>query len=147
MRFTSRLAATLTAATIVSGAAAVLAASPASAATCSGHGCDNLDPHQTGCDSSTTVAGQVPTPYGTFNLIWSPGCQTNWLMVPDLHNVSWLDLDVQTYEGHADWQVNSPSAGRHWGNMHFAPNCAIGTINLNDSSGGGHYYEVHSHGC
>ena len=62
-------------------AATVLTAGPASAATCSGNGCNNTDPKTTGCwDSHAFVVkqGSAPDYGGTLQLWWSPTCQTNW---------------------------------------------------------------------
>ncbi|WP_433531877.1 DUF2690 domain-containing protein [Micromonospora sp. CA-263727] len=66
-------------------AASMLVATPASAATCSGHGCDGTDPANTGCSSGAQNATYNPayimqgsTTLAVVELRWSPSCGTNW---------------------------------------------------------------------
>ncbi len=52
------------------------------AATCSGHGCDYLDPIATGCaNGSEYTVYTANISGGRVELRWSPVCQTNWARV------------------------------------------------------------------
>lgn len=82
IRNVRRLAAGAAAALV---AASLLVASPASAATCSGHGCDGTDPIDTGCSADARNATPWPArimqganELALVELRWSDSCQTNW---------------------------------------------------------------------
>src|SRR5262245_1467970 len=78
-----RLAGLAAAASIGLGTLIGLPASPAFAATCSGNGCNGLDPIATGCATGAYTVASAPMsdPYGTaatIDLRYSPSCGTNW---------------------------------------------------------------------
>ncbi len=72
---------------LVGGTVVLAVASPAMAATCSGNGCNGLDPIATGCQNSyTQLVGSSEikngsTHYGWIDLRYSPTCGTNWSRV------------------------------------------------------------------
>ena len=47
-------------------------------ATCSGEGCDNIDPAQSGCANGAYTVTSVDTPTADIQLRYSPICATNW---------------------------------------------------------------------
>ncbi len=53
---------------------------PASAATCSGAGCNYQDPLATGCSADAVTVAHVQLPWVAqrLELRWSPSCHTNW---------------------------------------------------------------------
>ncbi|MEV0005156.1 DUF2690 domain-containing protein [Micromonospora sp. NPDC050980] len=65
--------------------ASLLVASPASAATCSGYGCDGTDPINTGCSADARNITPYPArimqganELAVVELRWSDSCKTNW---------------------------------------------------------------------
>jgi len=102
-------------------AATVMTAAPASAATCSGHGCDNTDPYQTGCANGAypVIKGTAPD-YGVLlELWWSPTCQTNWAEVDSdgFPTYLWTKLQNGTQTVHYHFTFN----GWAWSNQLYAP--------------------------
>jgi len=73
---------------LVAGLFGVLTAIPATAATCSGSGCNGLNPTTTGCTtgaykvSETDIYDSFSSNYiGGVQLWWSPTCQAAWSYV------------------------------------------------------------------
>ncbi len=82
-RVIRRLLASTAASVLVAGS--LLIAAPASAATCTGTGCDGTDPINTGCSADAQPATYNPqyvmngtTTLAVVELRWSPSCGTNW---------------------------------------------------------------------
>jgi hypothetical protein len=100
-------------------------------ASCSGAGCDDKDPVQTGCAQSARTVAYKDTPKGRFGLYWSAACQTNWVQINnyagggDYLKFKTSDLD-RPYYGHIF--IASTKAGLHYGDMVWSPgkNCAVG---------------------
>ena len=73
---------------LAAGLLVVLAALPAAAATCSGSGCNGLNPSTTGCTTGAYVVSETDI-YDSFSsdyiggvqLWWSPTCETAWSYV------------------------------------------------------------------
>lgn len=69
---------------VVGGVALISApdAHAAALATCSGTGCDGLDPSTTGCDVNATTPASTGLRQGVdlsyIQMRWGPGCKTNW---------------------------------------------------------------------
>jgi hypothetical protein len=108
----------------------IAVANPALAVTCSGRGCDNRDPAQTGCSSGSTVADAVNTRQGRMELRWSPACRTNWVRITGFTgDTQRIDINVwQRSTGITVRYLADPSPGTHWGNMVYSPGCAKGTV-------------------
>ena len=113
----------ITAALSIPLGAAVVPATPAFAATCSGSGCNNTDPKGTGCWDShafSLIAGT--TGYGdTVQLWWSPDCGTNWAQVDSKSTAMrriWTELQTgaqtaqYTFSGYIGWA---------WSDQLYAP--------------------------
>src|SRR4051794_20749828 len=81
------LAGTTMGAALLTGAPTASAAAPVPAnaawrhASCSGAGCDNKDPVNTGCARRARAVASKNTAKGRFDLYWSSTCQTNWVQV------------------------------------------------------------------
>jgi len=86
-----------------------IAVAPAAAATCSGSGCNGLNPITTGCTTGAYVVGETDI-YDTFSsdyigsvqLWWSPTCETAWSYV---HSY----LDYRAFAVQATITSTSPS--------------------------------------
>jgi hypothetical protein len=78
------------------------------------------------------VVDRKSTGKGTFELRWSPKCQTNWIQVPHYSGGgSYLRFTVCDYAAggpYCDVFTTQPTAGLHYGNMVYsrADNCARG---------------------
>ncbi|MDX8052031.1 DUF2690 domain-containing protein [Lentzea sp. BCCO 10_0798] len=139
---------------VTAGASAAPAAAPISAAvTCTGAGCDNKDPYDSGCGASRVNAGQKATVKGTFILYYSSTCKTNWIEVPSYAGGSTRTdgkLELAAWDkGRGKFLrfLASSSAGRHYGNMVYSPgdSCAVG---LGDWNGGSTWeVAIESSGC
>ena len=114
---TTRLATVL--ATIVMMATALLVvASPASAVTCSGYGCDGKSPSGSGCSASNTVINDVPLGYsdnvggtaydGHVRLHYSSLCRTVWA---DVYGLSSDSSAVAHVHRNSDGHQQGCSAG------------------------------------
>jgi hypothetical protein len=109
------------------------------AATCSGTGCDNRDPAQTGCDDSAITVDTDATSKGTFLLRYSTVCRTNWVHIGSYAGGSSrpdgkLELRVEDHDRGVGFSYfASSTAGTHWGNMVYSPgsNCAVGSADWN----------------
>jgi hypothetical protein len=132
MRKFTILALFLTAFLSVLAAPSASAAPQAIQASCSGTGCDNKDPAATGCSSGSTTVDSQTTSKGTFELRWSPTCQTNWVRVANYAGGGpHLFLDVCDVDRGVCALFNAPTtAGTHFGNMVYSPgsNCAEGLV-------------------
>jgi hypothetical protein len=121
--------------------AALLVAAPAShasAASCYGRGCNNLDPYHTGCAHGayevTRVGRLLRDPWEGTNgsvvhLFWSPTCQTNWTVVTqpqgcyDAEGTAVIANVTNSWTGDtAYYRYQSHYAPPYvWGNMIYAP--------------------------
>lgn len=128
------------AALLVPLAVPAASAEPAStAATCSGAGCDDLDPARTGCDDSAITVDTVSSSKGTFKLRYSTTCKTNWLYVGNYAGGSdrsdgKLEMRVEDHDRAEGFSYYASSAaGTHWSNMIYSPgdNCGIGAADWN----------------
>ncbi|SES28165.1 DUF2690 domain-containing protein [Lentzea albida] len=117
------------AALLVTACASLLSMAPgvASAATCSGTGCDNRDPEVTGCASGATTVGSSSTAKGLFELRYSSACGTKWVRFSAYQGGSTRpgkDLQLTVWDRPRNKYVDffaSPAAGAHWGNMVYSP--------------------------
>lgn len=124
-------AALLTGAPIASAAAHLPANAAWRHASCSGTGCDNKDPVNTGCARGARPVASKNTGKGLFELYWSSACQTNWVQVNnyagggDYLKFKTSDMDRPFY-GHVF--TASTKTGLHYGDMVWSPgkNCAEG---------------------
>lgn len=100
-------------------------ASKISALSCSGRGCDGLDPEATGCSADAkTLASEDHIDGGKVELRWSKNCDTKWARVTRANRyqtTAWLqttpyDLDT-TVSGSWDGLVSKLV----WGNMSYSP--------------------------
>jgi len=120
-------------------AAAAPAAPPVAAATCSGTGCDNKDPVNTGCASSGSSVASKDTAKGRFHLYYSSVCKTNWIRVGNYAGGSGRPdnkLQLTVWDAPRNKYVDffaSSSAGVHYGNMVYSPgnNCSWGMADWN----------------
>lgn len=93
--------------------------------TCSGNGCNGLDPEQTGCAvGAYTVkvsGGTVSFQTGSVELRYSPTCKTNWARVfSTVGNVRLTASIRRTNDGLFYFAVGSGT--RLWSPMVYAPN-------------------------
>lgn len=127
---------TLLAALFASAGIVTATSTPAQAATCSGYGCDGLDPNATGCSSGANDTGSTylydanGNIVGLLELRYSPTCGTNWSRVTSYIGVQSLyarvtrESDGRSYADVGNYQVI-------WSNMVYAYNitaCATGEI-------------------
>ncbi len=110
--------------------------------TCSGYGCDHLDPVATGCSAgSTTVTSAAIGGVGTVELRWSPTCQTNWSRV----TIAAGGANPSGFWRYADIYRQSPAAHDYfdfngngspvYGNMLYAPGCAWASGTIQNAGG------------
>jgi hypothetical protein len=133
----SRTALTLATAIIVSSVGIVTMNSiPASAATCSGYGCDGLDPNAAGCSdgandtASTYLYSANGSVVGLLELRYSPSCGTNWSRVTSYIGVHNLYARV-TRESDGGGYADVGNYQVIWSNMVYAYNitaCATGAV-------------------
>jgi Protein of unknown function (DUF2690) len=93
--------------------------------TCSGNGCNGLDPEQTGCaaDAYTVKVsgGTVSFRTGSVELRYSPRCGTNWARVSSIVGNARLTISIRrTTDGLFYFTVGSGT--RLWSPMVYAPN-------------------------
>src|SRR6266566_2975920 len=71
--------------------------------TCSGNGCNGLDPISTGCARDaitvTTTGGSVSFRTGTIQLRYSPTCGTNWGRVLSSVGTTLLTVSIRRNDG------------------------------------------------
>lgn len=125
-----------------------LAAPDAQAASCSGRGCNGMDPSVTGCSAGSTIADTDRMfTSGTAELRWSPTCKTNWVRVSNYAGGdSALRITVWT-GGERVGFVAPGTPGNHWGNMVYAPGCARGEVVYVDEDGSHHTARLKSSAC
>lgn len=106
------------------------------------HVYDGADPEATGCSAGATNAAQATRDGMTFQLRWSPSCQTNWVRILNYpgnipasqRDGLWMDVR-DTGRGHGESFTGSTNiSGTRWGNMVYSPanNCTWGMINYKD---------------
>jgi hypothetical protein len=92
--------------------------------TCSGNGCDGLDPEATGCarDAYTVrvSGGTVSFRTGTIELRYSPTCGTNWGRVLSNIGSARLTVSIRRHDGLFYFAVGS--GVRLWSPMVYARN-------------------------
>ena len=93
--------------------------------TCSGNGCNGLDPISTGCarDAITVMpsnGGTVSFRTGTIQLRYSPTCGTNWGRVLSGVGTTVLTVNIRRNDGLFYYAIKS--ASRLWSPMVFARN-------------------------
>ena len=90
--------------------------------TCSGNGCNGLDPVTTGCArdavSVKTTGGTVSFRTGTIELRYSPTCGTNWGRVLSTVGNTQLTVSIRRDDGLFYFVVGSGT--RMWSTMVFA---------------------------
>ena len=93
--------------------------------TCSGNGCNGLDPVSTGCARDgitvTTTGGTVSFRTGTIQLRYSPTCGTNWGRVFSTIGTTQLWVSIRRDDGRFYFTVGS-GITRLWSPMVFARN-------------------------
>lgn len=114
-------------------------ASSASATPCSRAGCDHTDPYWTGCDTTARkVQAVTKKGYGTFKLMWSSKCNTNWIQVDDFSGAGDI-LNFRVKDVTRGVTVNcystsngctSSGKGQHWSNQVYSPanDCTRGYV-------------------
>lgn len=124
----------------------MLAAMPSgsAAASCSGSGCDNLDPVAQGCTSNAFQVGAYTYNYGisgsvTGALWYSNNCNSNWAVATSNSGTRYVRAEILVYKYHWNWaystSVNSTMAdGSIW-------HCAVGFI---DTTNRTPYYNTFS---
>jgi len=92
--------------------------------TCSGNGCNGLDPAVTGCDldayTVSTTGGTVSFRTGTIQLRYSPTCGTNWGRVFSSVGNTQLTVSIRRDDGRFYFTVGFGT--RLWSPMVFARN-------------------------
>ena len=92
--------------------------------TCSGFGCNGLDPVSTGCDldayTVSLTGGTVSFRTGTIQLRYSPTCGTNWGRVYSRVGNTQLLVGIRRNDGRFYFTVGSGT--RLWSPMVFARN-------------------------
>lgn len=92
--------------------------------TCSGNGCNGLDPVSTGCARDaitvTTTGGTVSFRTGTIQLRYSPTCGTNWGRVFSSVGNTQLTVSIRRNDGLFYFTIGSGT--RLWSPMVFARN-------------------------
>lgn len=136
LRFKKSALAILLAAALASVGIVAVTSTPAQAATCSGYGCDGLDPNATGCSAgandtaSTYLYNASGSVVGLPELRYSSTCGTNWTRVTSYVGVRGLyarvtrESDGRSYADVGNYQVI-------WSNMVYADGitaCATGEI-------------------
>jgi hypothetical protein len=136
LRFKKNVLVILLAAALTSVSIVTVTSTPAQAATCSGYGCDGLDPNATGCSAGANDTGSTylynasGSIVGLLELRYSPACGTNWSRVTSYVGVRGLyarvtrESDGRSYADVGNYQVV-------WSNMVYAYNitaCATGEI-------------------
>lgn len=99
-------------------------ASIRSALTCSGTGCNGVDPALSGCSADGITVKHKPLFDGTLELRWSKTCQTNWARVQRSStwaSILWLDSMGGELPG---TRVKGGSTVL-WSNMWYAPDTAV----------------------
>ena len=124
---------------------------------CSGNGCTDKDPVQTGCssDGRSILSGPVSyngTSFGTIELFWSNTCGTNWaeLFPASANNPEQLPRSARVWrgsDGHSESYTYTGSGSPIWTNMVYAANTcagASGTMDISFASASG---TVRQSGC
>ncbi|MEV4709880.1 DUF2690 domain-containing protein [Micromonospora sp. NPDC049374] len=119
--------------------ASLLVATPASAATCSGHGCDGTDPIDTGCSANARNATTYPkyimqgsTTLAVVELRWSETCQTNWGRISNRvspHNTVQVRVYRSNPHGNTSWYGGTGT--QYYGDQLYGQNmtvCAVGKV-------------------
>jgi len=127
-----RLTGTLAAVAIIAATTLFGVAAPASAATCSGTGCNNTDPYTTGCNSGASLIHTYYTAGGRFDMFYSGTCSTNWIQWTGPNICTWKRVQSSygtwtTWENdHATWsysrQIYAP--GTAWVQVEWAAGSA-----------------------
>ena len=90
-------------------------------ATCSGNGCDNVDPEQSGCADGAYTVTSVDTPTADIQLRYSPDCGTNWgRVVSNGNNNNVYLVLVERIDGVA-YGTKGLTGPIAWSRMVYAP--------------------------
>ncbi|MEG3636015.1 DUF2690 domain-containing protein [Micromonospora palythoicola] len=119
--------------------ASLLVATPASAATCSGHGCDGTDPIDTGCSANARNATTHPkyitqgsTTLAVVELRWSEACKTNWGRISNrVSPNNTVRVHVYRSNPHATTDWYGGTGQQYYGDQLYGHNmtvCAIGKV-------------------
>ncbi|MEU0241537.1 DUF2690 domain-containing protein [Nocardiopsis sp. NPDC006198] len=106
------------------------------------HVYDGADPQATGCSAGATTAAQATRDGMTFQLRWSPSCQTNWVRIlnypgnvpPSQRDGLWMDVHDRDRPHKESFTGSTSISGTRWGNMVYSPgdNCTWGMINYSN---------------
>ncbi|MFJ9553421.1 DUF2690 domain-containing protein [Nocardiopsis sp. NPDC101807] len=112
------------------------------AAVSAAHVYDGADPQATGCSAGATTAAQATRNGMTFQLRWSPSCQTNWVRIlnypgnvpPSQREGLWMDVHDRDRDELVPFTGSTSISGTRWGNMVYSPanNCTWGMINYSN---------------
>jgi hypothetical protein len=80
-------------------------APPASAATCSGTGCNNTLPYATGCNSGASLIHTYYVAGGRFDMFYSGTCQTNWIQWSGPNVCTWKRVQ-SAYGSWTTWEID-----------------------------------------
>ena len=108
----------------LAGGGVALSAAPASAATCSGHGCDNKDANATGCASGAYSIGTQRVfdhgiNIGMIEARYSPACGTRWVRTTSFMGARYIL--AMMYVGSGPVLIQDGVYVSAWTNMLYAP--------------------------
>ncbi|MEV7969643.1 DUF2690 domain-containing protein [Sphaerisporangium sp. NPDC088356] len=117
------------------GIVPAVTASPASAATCSGYGCDGTDPAVTGCSANAndTSVGYVTNSAGQdlakIQLRWSLTCHTNWGKITKTAQGSYIAVYAYRPSPYATTSTYGGYSSSYYGDQLYGDNltvCVVG---------------------
>ena len=89
-------------------------------ATCSGNGCNGLDPQPTGCSATAYTVRTVTFSDAFVELRYSRACQTNWGRVWSRKGANFLSIRIQRIDG-LTYTFGGGTFTYAWSAMVFAP--------------------------
>ncbi len=90
-------------------------------ATCTGNGCDNVDPLQSGCADGAYTVTSVATPTADIQLRYSTLCGTNWGRVISTGNTSDVYLVLVERIDGVSYGTKGLTGPIAWSRMVYAP--------------------------
>jgi len=90
-------------------------------ATCSGEGCDNVDPQQSGCAVGAYTVTTVATPSADIQLRYSSICGTNWGRVVSKENTTNVYLVLVARIDGVAYGTKGLTGPIAWSRMVYAP--------------------------
>jgi len=90
-------------------------------ATCSGDGCDNVDPEQAGCANGAYTVTSADASSATIQLRYSPDCGTNWGRVVSKGNNNDIYLVLVERADGVSYGTKGLTGPIAWSRMVYAP--------------------------